>query len=165
MLPASHGERFGTRLLLTFVLPFFGQAVLLTLLANVFALLGAALGRGFAGPLLPDAHGLLSTLGYYVTAHSIFFAGGLFFRGNALVKTLLASLGYAFALGIVFLAFSAAGVAEKVSFDLSFPGNVDGVSTAVTTATSVSRVAWTAVLPLFLYVAAFFRARENEVRG
>ena len=57
MIPAAHGERFATRLLLGLALPVFGQILVLTLIANGFALVGAALGRGFTQILMGKAAG------------------------------------------------------------------------------------------------------------
>ncbi|MCA2961612.1 MAG: hypothetical protein IOD12_15285 [Silvanigrellales bacterium] len=169
LLPVTHEERFATRLLLGLVLPFFGQCFALTLLSNIFVSLGAViLGSGFPGLLLPPLESMLSLGGLFLLAHSVFFAGGIFFRGSPFVKTSLAAVFYAFVLGIASLVLVASGIAERASLSqvvgaLLVPQEA-GLSKGYETMVLVSRIAWCGVLPLFLYVASALRARELEVR-
>jgi hypothetical protein len=165
MLPVPASERFAARLVATLLLPLAGQALLLTLLSNVFAAVGAAFGRNTWGLVAPDALEFASTAGTFVTAHAIFFTGGLFYRSHASIKTLLTMAIYAAGLGALALAFAATGVAgawEELPAILDQGFGVDGVENGLRALGVSWRVAWHGLLPLLLYAAAYHLSVENE---
>lgn len=169
-LPVSHAERFASRLLLGAVLPFLGQWLTLTLLANLLAGVSVVVvGAPFPGVLWPGWETTLSLGGLFLLAHSVFFAGGIFFRASPFVKTAFAASGYAFVLGVTALVLMASGLAQKASIPEilgSVLGQGDvGLSQGLATLAWITRLAWCGVLPVLLYTAAAARAREAEVRG
>lgn len=165
LLPASHAERFVTRWLLTFGLSFFGQLLLLTVLANLFSAVSVLFGRTEKWLIVPEFSGLVQSFGLYFPVHGIFFAGGIFFKRNPLVKSILAAMVYGGALSFLAVVLTFVGVGNKVSYDLGQLLNAEGVSGGFDSTKLAVQCAWLLIFPVLLYVAAFFRACENEVRG
>ena len=117
---------------------------------------------------MPPLKSMLSLGGLFLLAHSVFFAGGIFFRGNPFVKAGLAAIFYTFVLGVTSLILVASGIAERASLaqvvGALFGSQEAGLSKGYEIMVLVSRIAWCGVLPLFLYIASALRAREFEVR-
>lgn len=163
MLPVSHGERFVARLISSLALPFFGQLVLLTLIANLAAAIGILFGHAWTGPLIPEGRMIAGAFTAFLAWHSALFTGGAFFRGSPIIKTGLASLGYGAVMLIVFSSI----VFSQIRDLISIGSNVQIESTFVGSDTFRFYLifAWGVVFPALLYVAAFFRTTENEDRG
>lgn len=162
LLPVSHTERYLSRWILSFALPFVGQLILLTALANIVAGIGSIMGREWAGPILPSVPMLLGDLATFATVHSVFFAGGIFWRTNPVIKTIAATIGYGM---VALMALAVAGaVSVKGGASSNFSWSNDGATEAFQALGDVGNLAWRVALPLLLYAAAFYRAKENEVR-
>jgi hypothetical protein len=165
LLPATHCEKFFGKWMLSFGLCFFGQALWLTILANAFALIGAIKGGSIPSPLLPESNQLSSELEMYLVTHSVFFAGGVFFKRNVIIKTILSSTAFAAAAGLVVLVLVSAGVIPRSTFTLERLIEFQGAGSGSSFGKRVFHVAWFYVLPVFLYAAAYRRSGRNEARG
>jgi hypothetical protein len=164
-MPVSHCERFTSRWVSSFSLIFFGNLLIFLVLSNVFVEVSALLGRSPRQMVYPEIQQLLSSFGIFLLAHSISFAGGIFFKRSPGIKTALSAILYAGVLSIGALVLVVGGVAQKAAFDLSRIGQLDGVKGSFDTTTTVLMIAWQLIFPILLYVAAYFRTIENEARG
>lgn len=169
LLPATALEKFAARWTLSFGLTYVANFALLALASLAFSGVAAATGRGWPSDALPPVAVWLGGLAWYLPVHAVFFCGGAFFRGNPFFKTVASVAVYALLLCVVVAVALAPfvdtgrAVAMALGFltgnlDTSMPG--EGIRLAVL----VGRVAWTVVLPLFLYLAAYHRTVEHEVR-
>lgn len=163
LLPASHLERFLSKLVLSIGLPFFAQALCLTLLVNLMALTHLIPGSGAA--VWPDFSMLRTSLGYYLLLHAPMFCGGIFFRSLPLPKTLLSIVAYsgAFSLLFVLVALNRTGVSQDATMALI--ALITQMGQAVAQAKNAALVFGFGLLPGLLYAAAYFRAVENELRS
>jgi hypothetical protein len=108
---------------------------------------------------------MLSTLGMFTLSHGVFFTGGIFFRKNALMRTIFAFLAYAALVSLGTGVFVFSSGSEKMLLTLAMSAAGLGVTdTIFSSVQGLERVLWCGVLPLLLYIAAYFSATENEVR-
>jgi hypothetical protein len=164
LLPATHLERFAARFFTSFVLPFFVQGLLLTLLVNVMALLSRMLGFQGKGWFFPSREEFTAALAVFFFLHALFFSGGIFFRRSAALKTMFSCLGYFGVLGFASLVVALVGGIQKVAFDANLLVGFYSTPPAFNTYFTVARILWLGFFPLLLYLATFFRTVENEVR-
>jgi hypothetical protein len=163
LLPVSHCERFTARWLLTCFFPFTAQLALLTLLAYIFGSISFAQGTSMALQPLPTQDLFTRSLPAFIVAHSIFFAGGIFFRKHPMIKTTFSVLAMVTLLFAVKITIGIAGVMQKPGFD--FDLNLGAIREGLPAAQWANIFAWLLVLPLGLYSAAYQRNRENELRA
>jgi hypothetical protein len=97
-------------------------------------------------------------------SHALYFAGGIFIRKNALIKTSFLFLLYMALITACSMMLIFAGGGQLLGFHLGMLAGVDNWGEALETSLGMVRLAWFVLLPLGLYAAAYFRARENEVR-
>lgn len=169
LMPATALEKFAARWALSFGLTYVANFVLLATASLAASALAAATGRGWPADALPSVPVWFGGIAWYLPVHAVFFCGGTFFRGNPFFKTVAAVAAYVLVLGVLVALLLAPIVdtAPAVVMALSFlSGNLEatlpGEGTRV--AVSTGRVAWSAILPLFLYLAAYHRTVEHEVR-
>lgn len=165
LLPASHVERFWTRWSLSFVPMVLGQLVILTVLAYLFATIAWLMGRGAPRVDLPEARSLLIMLGLYGGAHGSFFAGGIFFKRSPFIKTLLTMTVYGAVVSIATLVLAVVGVVHRMQYDVSSLVRLQAVDAELGVTATVVFTAWAVLLPVLMYAAAYYKAREYEVRG
>lgn len=162
MLPATTGERFATRWILSFALSFLGQLLVLSVLAQVFSGLSLLLGRTSSFPLLPSRDFLWTCFKIFVPAHAIFFAGSIFYKKNPLIKTILSSIGYSAVLLFTLMVLKIIGLVQSTMFESD---NLVHHLQDNSSSNRVGVLAWQILLPVLLYIATYFRSQENEVRG
>lgn len=169
LLPVTHGERFLSRMAMTLGVCFAGQLLVLMILANLFAAISSFMGFSSMQFVKPSGNFLLISLSLFLPLHSLYFAGGVFFRRSPFIKSTLFALAYAAALGLFMLVLILGGLAQKADFSLEqmmkMVMTTDSVAYGFEASMWCSRIAWQLVAPLLLYAAAYHRSCENEVRG
>jgi hypothetical protein len=170
MLPVTAAEKFLVRWVLGFGLTFVGVFLGLLVLTFFFSALGWAQGRGAFQAHMPGAKELSMAFTKFLAVHSAFFCGGIFFKGNAFIKTLVSLLTYAFGLyalvgGLILWGATPRGIFQPGgTIPTDIPERIEAAGQAFAFAESATMVGWLIVMPLFLYLAAYFRTVEHEVR-
>jgi hypothetical protein len=174
-LPASVFEKFASRLLVTSA----GYVLVSVAFYFVFSVIAFAVNMlifGVAHPVFNPAHPVIVLcIGLYLVTQSVFFAGAVYFRGNALIKTIVALFVLALAFWI-FMAIVFAGALYGIvairhidfPFDLFFKGQYypavphefDRISTVF--AVVIQVLFWFVLAPL-AWVIGYFRLKEVEV--
>lgn len=170
LLPVTELERFVTRIILTALFPMTGPLLILIFLGNLYAFLSggsAALSNGFIGP---DSSFFMSDVPLFVIYHSIVFAGGLFFRENILLKCAISAMGYLATIAVFSAILIGTSILKHISTSMQNTGHLqDSIvnlqSNFFTNSLIVAFVSWKLIAPTLLYVAAYFKASELEVRS
>jgi hypothetical protein len=163
LLPVAEIERFICRWIMTAIFPILGPLLILLTMGNIFSARSAFVYDLPFKFLAPEPDFFYAQIPFYILCHSIVFAGGLFFRTRALFKTMFAVMAYLFITGVGTFAFTLSQLAELVK------GNQEGIINLFAAPADLPlitmRVAWQVVFPLLMYIAAYWKARELEVRA
>jgi hypothetical protein len=163
LLPVSSCERVLARWLLTCLFPFAFLTVTLTLLALLFGAVSFADGKALVLEFAPRDALFQSSLPKFIAAHSAFFAGGIFFRKNPIFKTVLVALTITLLLFATKISIGVSGALHNDAFDLGM--NFGSLQKDLPTALWGNMIAWLGVMPIGLYLAAYFRNADNELRA
>jgi hypothetical protein len=167
MLPVSSLEKFVSRWLLTFGLAFVGSLCVIIVLCNAFALVNFMAGKGDAIFVFPSTQILLNSLQSFFVFHSIYFLGGVRFRKNAFLKTIFSMIGYMFGVFCLFMILLSTGFLKDLFADVSLPQIFEKISRGPQDGIGLSliKISWTIVLPVLLYISAYFHSDEFEARS
>ncbi len=162
MIPGSTLEKYLSRLILTSL----GFAVLFSLLffigVNVGNIINTLFFKSYFFIFIPFARAdFLSVAASFLILHSIFFAGGLFFKRYPIIKTIL------FVLMLILLFMIGVSIIGGIVFSYRVSFNVENFPVVSRYwALSVSlfyKIICYCIIPLFCWIIGYQRLKEVEV--
>jgi hypothetical protein len=170
-LPGSTLEKFVSRLVQTSIV----WSLVVCVVYFVASLIGAGISEllfgGSHGGYFPFSASDWKTVADYLVAQSVFLFGSIYFRKAAFIKTVLAGMILALAYGlylmivgrIVFTSEFAAFLPTDNEMNALIETIGENIHRWDSWVRIVDPIVTYAVIPIFFWVAGFFRLRESEV--